>query len=324
MIPAAMAFAATALAALFGAGVARRLGWIDRREGALAARKPRREPVALVGGAAILAGLAAGAWTAGALGRPVPALPVPALVGAFLLGLADDRLPRGLRPAAKLAGQIGVGLLLALEADSFPERALLASLAVVAMNAINTFDNADGAATALAALALSTSPVTGAATAGFLPANLGFRDGLGGRRDTRGRRLPLAYLGDSGAHVLGVLVAWHPLARPALVLPLLDLARLSASRWRRGSRPWVGDRRHLAHRLEAAGLGPATVAATCALLGAPPLVGAWLAAGSAWGLGLGAAVTVLGFTLAVLATPDPEAREGPDAAGPCSGARAGR
>ena len=59
--------------------------------------------------------------------------------------------------------------------------------------------------------------------------------------------------------LLGALVLLVPAAWPALALPLFDLLRLSALRLARGSRPWIGDRRHLAHRLEAAGLSRAWV-----------------------------------------------------------------
>jgi hypothetical protein len=45
------------------------------------------------------------------------------------------------------------------------------------------------------------------------------------------------------------LLLLTPLAWPVFVLPALDLARLSVARLRAGSRPWIGDRRHIAHRL---------------------------------------------------------------------------
>lgn len=286
---------ATAAAAWIATGllaaVALALGWTDRRAGELARRKPRRAPVPLVGGFAVALALA--------LGQPWSAredLPWLALVAALALGALDDRLPGGLPAAKKLAGQLAVAALLALELGA-DARALATSLAaVVAMNAVNTWDNADGAAGGLVVAALAPARAAWA-MAGFLPHNLTFVQRAGvaaGERagvtagERAGERVPRAYLGDAGSHLAGVLCALEPRAWPVLAVPLADLARLVRLRLRAGRAPWQGDREHLAHRLLARGHGPrATAAILFGLALAPRLVaralepwaaGAWVAA----------------------------------------------
>jgi UDP-GlcNAc:undecaprenyl-phosphate GlcNAc-1-phosphate transferase len=278
--------------ATFGlAALAPRLGWIDQHgdDPELRARKPRRTPVPLVGGAALLAGLCAslpfGPWAAD--------LPWPALLAAFALGSLDDRLPRGLTWRTKLFGQLIVALLLALPRhDSGGQCLTLFLIALLAQNAANTFDNADGALPALAALALRTElPVVGALL-GLLPANLLFRRGA--------ERVPHCYLGDAGSHVVGILWAATPSAWPVLLLPCADLLRLAVVRLRAGHKPWQGDRQHLAHRLEARGLPP--VAVVLVLVGIA-LPSAFAAPDSAlhslgWFLTVASFLAVLGSTRA--------------------------
>lgn len=279
------------------AAAARGLGWIDQREG-LEDRKPREQPVPVVGGGAVLAAAALAGWLAdggGALGQ----LPWVALGTAFLLGLVDDVLPGGLRARHKLGGQLLVGLLLAWEpgaliGDLEPLDAVgLGLLAVVSMNAINTWDHADGLTGGLSAVALSSgAPGLAAAVAGYLPFNTFLRQpaaGPGSGGTGRRTGAPRAMLGDSGAHLLGVALVAVPGAAWFLVVPLLDLARVSLARIRRGQPFWVGDRTHLGHRLEGVGLHPvmgalAAVLAASAPLGAvllraePGSLGLWLLA----------------------------------------------
>jgi UDP-GlcNAc:undecaprenyl-phosphate GlcNAc-1-phosphate transferase len=294
------------------AGLARRTGWTDDGSDA-PERKPQRAPVPLVGGIVLLLVLPMTGWQAmhedragigdvlrldGAHGW--------ALIGAVLVGLVDDLAATGLRPVFKLAGQCAVAALCAragweAEPAGSTEGALLTGLvALVAMNAFNTFDNADGAATSLGALGLGVvSPVLAAPLLGFLPFNLWIR-----RRTPSGGSTPFAYLGDAGSHLLGVLVALVPAAWPVLALPLFDLARLAVVRLRRGSRPWIGDRRHLAHRLQARGLGPTAVAAALLVVAAPSVAGGALAASHAWALPAGLTITALLFLAALRLTPD--------------------
>ncbi len=321
-----------ALGAFCLARLAPRLGCLDAAKGPARARKLQARPVPPVGGAAILLGLvlgagapvvralasepahAARAWGFELLSAhlPGPIACALTLLGAFALGLLDDLLPGGLRPRHKLLGQLVVGLPVALSVLGAgplgPWLALAAPLcAVVALNAFNTFDNTDGGAGALGALALAgPMPLASAALVGFLPFNLDARRRPQG--SAAGAPGPTCYLGDSGSHLLGALVLLVPAAWPALALPLFDLLRLSALRLARGSWPWIGDRRHLAHRLEAAGLSRRWVLGSLLLVAAPAVLlgGAGMRAGELLPLALGLAGTGVGFLLCVAWTPDPD------------------
>jgi UDP-N-acetylmuramyl pentapeptide phosphotransferase/UDP-N-acetylglucosamine-1-phosphate transferase len=221
------------------------LGLLDRPESA-PERKLQRGPVPRVGGIVLALGLSA-LWFARLWS---PAAPL-AFGAAFALGLADDLAPRGLPRALKFALEAGVCALFAWETPG--SAALAFGLAALALAAANTFDNADGALSALACAGLARSaPCAAAILGGFLPWNLWIRARSGA---------PRAYLGDAGSHLIGLVLLADPRSAPILVLPLLDLLRLSWVRWRAGSRPWIGDRRHLAHLLQARGWSPTAVAA---------------------------------------------------------------
>lgn len=266
--------ALAALATELACRLAPRLGWVDAARGQEAVRKLQRRAVPAVGGAALLVALAAApasslqagslAW-AGSLYAGLDPAAGLTLAALFALGTLDDRL--GLGAGTKLLGQLAALLPLAIEttlpADGgSPGGAgwlrglgwLL--LGGIALNALNTFDNADGALASLCALGLPwASPFACAACLGFLPLNLDRA-----RPRNRESGAPSAYLGDAGAFVLGFWVLVTPGAWGVLWLPALDLARLAVVRTRAGSRPWIGDRRHLAHRLQARGLPPLRVA----------------------------------------------------------------
>ena len=137
---------------------------------------------------------------------------------------------------------------------------------------------------------LPSAPLAAAGLAGFLPCNVRARDG---RALVPG--IPGAILGDAGSHLLGMALWLDVATWPALALPLADLARVSVERLRAGQAPWVGDRRHLAHRLERAGLAPAGVATVLALAAAPS---AW---GAATALRGGSPATALACTAGSLA-----------------------
>lgn len=238
------------------ATLAIRGGWVDDRSGELAARKPRRAPVPPIGGVALLFALGAAEWIAP---TDLPWIPVLLALG---LGLVDDLRRGGLGPGAKFCGQLVVAGAFTAQVDVGLPAAATLLLVLVAMNAVNTWDNADGAAGGLGVVALLPAPAAGAA-AGFLVGNLRRveREVPGGGRE----RVPVAYLGDAGSHLLGVLVAAEPSAWPVLAVPLTDLARLVIVRARRGRPAWSGDRLHLAHRLQASGLGPLAVALALSL-----------------------------------------------------------
>lgn len=258
-----------------------RLAPLDRPESA-PERKLQRGAVPRVGGIVLALGL---------LACCRPAAPL-ALGAAFLVGLADDLAPRGLPRALKFALEAGVCGLFAWQ---YPGSSALGfALAALALCAANTFDNADGALGALGAAGLAwTLPGAAALLCGFLPWNLWIRTREGA---------PRAYLGDSGSHLIGLLLASDPRSALFLALPAFDLLRLSFVRLRAGSRPWIGDRRHLAHRLQARGLGPTLVVLVLLLIAAPAaFLGPWPALVATCAL----------FAAAVALTPDPCPRTGP-------------
>ncbi len=299
----ALAVIATAVSVLALAGSAARRGLADDPSTA-PHRKLQDRPVPAVGGAAILVGLLVAGASRGAL---VPGGAIgSALLLAFALGFTDDRTPGGLPPFGLLLGQSIVAAALLASGwrvcggDSTLAVAASFFAAVLALNCVNSFDNADGAATALGILGLSAgSPLLAAPLLGFLPFNLWLRRG----------KSPVAYLGNSGSHVLGVLMLLDPIGRAALLLPLLDLARLSFTRLAVGSRPWVGDRRHLAHRLQRAGFEPSIVVLALLAVAAPAVIGALCARDSLGGpsdprlLAIGLAMSAALFAVAVFLTP---------------------
>jgi len=323
--------ASSALAAALLARLAPRIGWADAPVGVEAARKPQRRAVPTVGGAALLVGLLAAperGWDAAGLASLAASWPDPrwlalALAGLLAVGTIDDRFR--LAPLSKsvlsLAACVPLAIGAAERAPGVPAWAFgLALGACAAAHVLNTFDNADGALAGLCAAGfLVPQPFVAAVCLGFLPLNLDAE-----RARNRASAAPTAYLGDAGAFVLGFLVIATPRAWGILWLPLLDLARLAWLRTASGSRPWIGDRRHLAHRLRARGLGAPTVAALQALVALPAalLVGRGIALGTAWQALVGLALTAAGFALAVRWTVDPGAGEKPDAASvPCPGGR---
>jgi len=284
----ALAAATSSAVAWLAARAAPRAGLVDD-PAARPDRKRQARPVPAVGGLAILAGLA--------IARAIPGPLWVGLGTAFLLGTIDDRRRGGLSPQALLAGQAIVAASLVAVGwrvgDGPPLLSAAASfLAVIAaVNAVNTFDNADGAATSVGIVGLlAGSPLLAAPLVGFLPWNL-----LGNRTSK-----PVAYLGNAGSHVLGVLLLVDPIGRYALALPLLDLARLSVVRFLAGSRPWIGDRRHLAHRLQEAGLATAPIALLLAALAAPAVLGSRFGLLAAVG---GVLLTAVLVAATILATP---------------------
>lgn len=311
-LPALIAALTCALAAWCFGRMAPWAGWVD---GGDRGHKLGVAPVSLAGGAAIVCGLLAGWACINALGRDsasfVPGrellalfaswlgpgatlLPWGAVLVAFAVGLIDDLAPNGLHAGPKLAGQALAGVALGLPlfwsspstSHALAATALLVLGAVIVQNALNTFDTADGIASGLALAALAVpAPLFAAPIAAFLPFNF-----------ARGSaRTPKSILGDSGSHALGILILLTPAAWPALALPLFDLARLVVVRAKAARKPWVGDRRHLAHRLELRGLGPHAVAALLVAAASPSIVlgfcgvRGWLPGGVALGLLLTAA-----------------------------------
>lgn len=203
-------------------------------------------------------------------------------LGMVGLGLLDDKYE--LRPRVKFAGQLLIALLVAaggaritlfVPSPVFSYAVTILWILTVT-NALNFMDNMNGLCAGLGAIgAFCFALIAGAAgqylvamTAllvcgallGFLPYNF--------PRAT-------AFLGDSGSHLVGYLLAvlailphfytkQHPrplaVLMPLLILavPLVDLAWVVVWRWRRGKPVYVGDTNHFSHRLVRRGLNATT------------------------------------------------------------------
>jgi UDP-GlcNAc:undecaprenyl-phosphate GlcNAc-1-phosphate transferase len=225
----------------------------------------------------------------------------------FAAGLVDDL--RGLRPLTKLAAQCVAAVIVYLyglqiqvvtlgppsEALSLGWLALpLTVLWIVGVtNAFNVVDNMDGLATGLALVALATVAaaalvlgnsdvalvclaLTGALL-GFLPYNF---------------NPARIFLGDSGSLFVGFMLAVlsvHGALKSAtavlvavpffaLAVPLFDLSLSIVRRWLRGVPIFVGDTRHISHRLLAIGFTQRRVVTVLSLVaGAFGLLGLLLA-----------------------------------------------
>jgi UDP-GlcNAc:undecaprenyl-phosphate GlcNAc-1-phosphate transferase len=290
------------------------------RRGALAtnamhaarARDVHVQPTPLLGGLAMYAGLAAGLLVANqltylreALSFPSPhTVPGLLLAGGLLVitGVIDDRW--GMGAISKLAAQVAAGAILVwsgIELSWVPEPrggvfvlppqlglVLTILIVVVTINAVNFIDGLDGLAAGVVAIAAcsflvysytlarvvgihsQSVPTLVAALlagmcAGFLPHNF----------------YPARiFMGDTGAMLIGLLLAYVPLSSTALldpnvllhyshghavnrfpaVLPLLlpvailiipyaDLLLAVVRRTRAGMSPFAADKKHLHHRL---------------------------------------------------------------------------
>ncbi|MEX1026086.1 MAG: hypothetical protein WD226_13510 [Planctomycetota bacterium] len=266
--------------------------WLDVPTASERARKPQLGGVPAVGGAAVLAAIGATVLVVRGFELP-PVFVVRDAVGtgaalatlglAALVGTFDDL--RGLPPLAKVAAQLVV--VLPIASVEQPELALGA---LVAMNLANTWDHHDGVLAGLGCAGFlgAGSGLWAGALAGFLPHNLNASKQAGAA--------PTAYLGDAGSHLVGAALVLVPGAAWALVLPALDLARLSIVRYRAGSRPWVGDRRHLAHLLARRVESRGAIAAITTLIALPAIAGGPEGGAPA---GLGVVTTLLLYVAAL-------------------------
>ncbi|MDP9257737.1 MAG: undecaprenyl/decaprenyl-phosphate alpha-N-acetylglucosaminyl 1-phosphate transferase [Actinomycetota bacterium] len=214
-----------------------------------------------------------------------------AATAAFVLGLCDDN--RWIGPRAKFAGQLAIAAATAtvIRPGWLPLAAAVPVAVIVlvaSMNSFNLLDNIDGlaagtAAIAAGALAVTTLFVGGSALRvlacavagaclGFLPLNY------------RRRRSAALFMGDSGAHFLGLVIgASALLASPSgagevsvavvaplliLALPILDTSLVILVRLAEGRPIWRGGRDHLSHRLVYVGLGERKAVAVLLMLAA--------------------------------------------------------
>jgi UDP-GlcNAc:undecaprenyl-phosphate/decaprenyl-phosphate GlcNAc-1-phosphate transferase len=273
-------------------------------------------PTPLLGGFAMYAGLAAGLLVAGRIPGLTPAFAQPNMAKGLLLagglvvvmGFVDDRW--GLSALSKLAGQVAAGVILvwsgaevtwlplpgggALALTSDQQTAATILVVVVTINAVNFIDGLDGLAAGIVGIGaaaffiyyytlthrLGLPDQTGPALAsavlvgiclGFLPHNF----------------YPARiFMGDTGAMLLGLLLAYAPISslasldpasltdhaalaagtvnRFGAILPLLvpaaimlipyaDLLMAVVRRTRAGTSVFTPDKKHLQHRLLAIG-----------------------------------------------------------------------
>jgi UDP-GlcNAc:undecaprenyl-phosphate GlcNAc-1-phosphate transferase len=282
-------FAGALAFAIGGTPIARRLAWQAGITDEPSPRKVHREPMPLLGGAAIYVAAMLALLAFG--DRQEIAQLAGILIGATLvsfIGLWDDRRP--LRPVVKLAGQFGAVAVLMVSGvrvqltGLWPVDGLLTIGWVLAItNAINFLDNMDGLAGGVSAIAaasflllavanqqLLVAPLSAAvlgACVGFLVYNF---------------NPATIFMGDHGSLFLGFVLAAlgiklrFPLRPvevtwmiPILVLavPLFDLALVVVSRLRRGVNPFTtGGTDHLSHRLVRRGMTPREAALTVYLV----------------------------------------------------------
>jgi UDP-GlcNAc:undecaprenyl-phosphate GlcNAc-1-phosphate transferase len=280
--------------------------------------------VALFGGVGITVVVLISASLFG-LPRQIPALILTASA-MFLTGLTDDIL--SLKPATKLVAQLALAAVLLHFGyrlnwlHSLTLDALLTLVWVVGLtNAFNLIDNMDGLCAGIALIvgvALLADQL-GAPGAGTPPQAIYLAILLGATGGFLVYNVHPAsiFMGDSGSLVLGFSMAALTLttssqahgrsdilpiiAGPVLVLliPILDTALVTVSRWTSGRRASEGGADHSSHRLVAIGLSERRAVALLWLLGA---VGGALGIslhyyGHQWPVPVIASVFVIGMTL---------------------------
>ncbi len=259
------------------------------------ARKIHSQPIPLAGGLAAFTGLALvvllgvifvrlgwvpadsqSALTYGLGHRRTPLIGI--LLGAFgmlLLGGWDDW--RELPALPKFAGQAIIALLVAatgvritLFIDNLAFSYAITMLWILTVtNALNFNDNMNGLCAGLGAIAAASFGSLAAANGQYLVAILAFAvtGTLLGYLPFNFPRASI-FLGDSGSHLVGFLLAIiailphfysvrHGALKPLAVLtpvfvlavPLLDLLWVVALRSRMGKPFWVGDTNHFSHQL---------------------------------------------------------------------------
>ncbi|HEX4834678.1 MAG TPA: MraY family glycosyltransferase, partial [Trebonia sp.] len=278
-------------------------------------RDVHKAPTPLIGGLAMYAGMAAALLVAERLAYLQQAFPshrtVDGLLAAggllVIIGIVDDRF--GMGAMSKAAGQVAAGGILAWSGTYLPwlplpggtsfvlepdlSYTLTILLVVLTINAVNFIDGLDGLAAGVVGIAglaffiysytLSNSinlpsqsvPAVAAVVlvgmcAGFLPHNF---------------NPARIFMGDTGAMLLGLLLAYGPIASTAsldpsvlvnyaspvhplnrfptilpillpvaiLIIPYTDLLLAVVRRTAKGMSPFAPDRKHLHHRLQTLG-----------------------------------------------------------------------
>ncbi len=311
-------FGATALSVPFWRAWCRKTGLLDQP----GHRKIHADAVPLAGGFAVLTGLLLpliGGWVvlcSGMLPESATALLAHgferrgAQIGSIalgalcmvILGWFDDK--HELKAAPKFAVQVLVALLVAaagVRITLFVPSPLVNYLLTVlwiltVITAVNVFDNMNGLCAGTGAICAAGFAVIGAMHGHYLVGSLGLliAGALLGFLPFNYPRAS-AFLGDSGSHLVGYLLAVvailphfyssenpRPIAVVAplimLSVPLVDLVMVVLIRYRLGAPIWVGDNNHLSHRLVRRGWSKAsTVALIWAMTAGSVLVGLLIA-----------------------------------------------
>lgn len=282
---------AFALSAVMGWAVlrmGRRLGFVDEPDDDLKTHTGRPVPL---GGVAVFVGMHAGLALAGAVDVGL----VLATVTVLVVGLVDDR--RGLSPVSRLIGAGVSGLMLVGFSDvvSGPLAWVAGvALVVVLLNAVNLFDGLDALASSVcgvAALGIALYGALSGVASPMLPLTL-----VAALAGILLYNWPPArlYLGDNGAYVVGVSLAWAILrlsvtgwsgalvAASLVGLPLIDLLVTVTRRARAGNRLFAGDRDHTYDRLHRA-LGSVAAVAVVAVIAQVVWMGVIIATDAWWG-----------------------------------------
>ncbi len=207
-------------------------------------------------------------------------------LGMLVLGLIDDS--RELRPGPKFGGQLLIALLVAASGARitlFVPSLLFSFVLTIfwiltVVNAFNFMDNMNGLCAGLGAIGAFYFGTVAAAAGQYLVGLIAFLT-LGALLGFLPYNFPRAraFLGDSGSHLVGYLMAvlailphfytprhphrWAVLV-PLLVLavPLLDMAWVVVLRSLKSQPFYVGDTNHLSHRLVRRGLSQSSAVAT--------------------------------------------------------------
>jgi UDP-GlcNAc:undecaprenyl-phosphate GlcNAc-1-phosphate transferase len=199
-------------------------------------------------------------------------------LGMLLTGLRDDRIE--LQPAPKFGAQLLAALVVAASGVRITlfvhnivfSYGITALWILTVVNAFNFMDNMNGLCAGLGVIGAAWFALIAAQAGQYLVAAIAFLI-VGALLGFLPYNFPKAsaFLGDSGSHLVGYLLAIlgilphfytrkHPrelaVLTPLLILgvPLGDLAWVVLLRWRMGKPFYVGDTNHLSHRLVRRGL----------------------------------------------------------------------
>ena len=203
-------------------------------------------------------------------------------LGMLVLGILDDK--HELKPSIKFAGQFLIALAVAacgLRITLFVHNPLFHYAITIlwiltVINAFNFMDNMNGLCAGLGAIGSWYFAMIAAADGQYLVSIVAFLT-FGSLLGFLPYNFPRAraFLGDSGSHLVGYLLAVlailphfysvrHPrhwaVLIPLLVLavPLVDMVQVVIVRWRLGKAFYIGDTNHLSHRLVSLGLRKST------------------------------------------------------------------